>query len=686
MQKKLSVRKRLVISFLILFGLCGAAVLSVSSITLTNGLTSYYEKEFATKVHLLEADFTKNQQTLQNVLVWLNNDGEGLHVILNNDAGEAVRKAKFVVSSGQADSLVFFDANGMDIVTGKAAEPAEQVAAILHNQVINDKLITDSRFSLFFGRPIIENNRLIGGMIVTRELGTAKAIDSYKKSFDSEVSYFCGSSRVMTTLSGPDGKRAIGTALDNKAIIAAVIDRGEIYVGVNSIQGKKYETLYVPLKDRFDVTKGMFFIGEPLDRILVVASDLYRLQSLLLSLAGIIIVIVGGLIINQIMLKPLSAIGGALNNLASDHADLTQRIKASKDDEFGEIAGDVNALMDGMKNLVFDMRAVHAVLDEVVEELGANAEESASATTQILTNVENVRTQAGRQNENIQRTNATLRSSADTVGSLDSLIQNQGAGITQSSASIEEMVGSISSVSASVAKMSEKFRVLLETSMSGKEKQSAVDARVQAIVEQSRVLLDANATIAKIAAQTNLLAMNAAIEAAHAGEAGAGFSVVADEIRRLAETSSDRSKAINSELKKISSSIDAVVSSSRESQDAFSLVVADIGETDRLVQEIDGAMEEQKGASRQILEALRDMNASAVSVQERSAQLRNGVSAVNGEMESLAEKAGSILGNMEEMSSGAREISQTAHDVAEMAVKTKESIQRMESYLGKYNI
>jgi len=523
-------------------------------------------------------------------------------------------------------------------------------------------------------------------VIATRELGTEKAIDAYKKMLDSDVSYFFGTKRVMTSLVDAKGNRAVGSNLENETITKKVLGSGKQYVGTNEIMGRKYQTLYVPLMDRLGVPKGMFFIGQPFDRILSVAAELYRVQALLLALAGIVIVIVGGLIINQIMLKPLSSIGGALNNLASDHADLTLRIKASKDDEFGEIAGDVNALMDGMKNLVFDMRAVHAVLDEVVEELGANAEESASATTQILTNVESVRTQTGRQNENILRTNETLRASADTVGSLDALIQNQSAGITESSASIEEMVGSISSVSASVGKMSEKFRALRETSMSGKEKQSAVDARVQAIVEQSRILLDANATIAKIAAQTNLLAMNAAIEAAHAGESGAGFSVVADEIRRLAETSSDRSKAINSELKKIASSIEAVVSSSRESQEAFSLVVADIGETDRLVQEINGAMDEQKGASRQILEALRDMNVSAASVQERSGQLRNGVSAVNGEMNSLAEKAGSILGNMEEMSSGAKEISQTAHDVAEMAAKTKESIQRMESYLGKYNI
>ena len=374
----------------------------------------------------------------------------------------------------------------------------------------------------------------------------------------------------MTSLVDAKGNRVVGTNLENEKITKKVLDLGEQYVGTNEIMGKKYQSLYFPLMDRLGVTRGMFFIGQPFDRILSVAAELYRVQALLLALTGIVLVIVGGLIINSIMLKPLASIGSALQNLASDHADLTLRINVSKNDEFGEIATDVNALMDGMKNLVFDMRAVHGFLDGIVEELGANAEESASATTQILTNVESVRTQAGRQNENILRTNETLRASADTVGSLDVLIQNQSAGITESSASIEEMVGSISSVSASVAKMSEKFRALRENSMSGKEKQSAVDARVQAIVEQSRILLDANATIAKIAAQTNLLAMNAAIEAAHAGDAGAGFSVVADEIRRLAETSSDRSKAINSELKKISSSIEAVVSSSRESQEAFS--------------------------------------------------------------------------------------------------------------------
>ena len=115
------------------------------------------------------------------MLVWLTGDESAANIILARDSGEAVRKAKFVASSGQADSIVFFDNRGTDIVTGKFAEPEDTVPLVLRGQPVNDKLLSASRFTLVVGIPISSKGRLIGGVIATRELGTEKALDAYKK-------------------------------------------------------------------------------------------------------------------------------------------------------------------------------------------------------------------------------------------------------------------------------------------------------------------------------------------------------------------------------------------------------------------------------------------------------------------------------------------------------------------------
>jgi methyl-accepting chemotaxis protein len=566
------------------------------------------------------------------------------------------------------------------------AEPASFVSAALEGRSLSGKDIRPDGFSLVSVCPVLSRGAIIGGIMACYDLGTPVSLIGFRDQFDSEITYFYGSNRVVTTLNDASGKNLAGSALDNPEIVKTVLEGGEDYLGEGSVSGKKYLVLYMPLKDQQNATRGMFFLGKPLDRVLVLVSELYRVQALLLVLTGLVLLVVSALIVNRLVVTPISRIGAAVHNLSSGHADLTYRIPVKDGDSFGSIAVDINSFLDILQKLIGDIKNVQNARLQVVEELGANATESASATTQIMTNIETVRRQSTSQDESIHRTHGVLSRSADTVTALNELILQQGAGITQSSAAIEEMVGNIGSVSTSISKMSSRFRDLLDTSQAGKEKQAAVGLRVQNIVEQSRILMDANSTIAKIAAQTNLLAMNAAIEAAHAGEAGAGFSVVADEIRRLAETSSERSKAINAELKKIAGSIDEVVASSRDSGDAFSLIVKDIGDTERLVREIDSAMEEQKSASRQILEALRDMNASAMSVQEHSGILNEGIGTVTAAMDALSLQSRTVLGSMEEMAAGAKEISTTAHEVSGLAEKTRHSVGVMDGYLCQFTL
>ncbi|MDE7139688.1 MAG: methyl-accepting chemotaxis protein, partial [Treponemataceae bacterium] len=201
---------------------------------------------------------------------------------------------------------------------------------------------------------------------------------------------------------------------------------------------------------------------------------------------------------------------------------------------------------------------------------------------------------------------------------------------------------------------------------------------------QSELLSEANLAIASIAAQTNLLAMNAAIEAAHAGDAGKGFSVVADEIRKLSETSSTQSRSIGEQLTKIHDAIGEVVASSNEASEAFTTVSAHIKQTDELVRQIKYAMEEQNSGSRQIGDAIRNMNDSTVEVQKASKEMSQSNERIMSEMQSLQESTQTMQTGMNEMKNGARKINETGNALAGISGDVQKAINKIGSQIDRF--
>ncbi|MDR0707660.1 MAG: methyl-accepting chemotaxis protein [Treponema sp.] len=227
---------------------------------------------------------------------------------------------------------------------------------------------------------------------------------------------------------------------------------------------------------------------------------------------------------------------------------------------------------------------------------------------------------------------------------------------------------------------------LAKASETGRRGLERVVADMQEIARESQALLEINAVIQNIASQTNLLSMNAAIEAAHAGEAGKGFAVVADEIRKLAEDSSGQSHTIAAALQKIKGAIDTISQSIPVMLKEFERIsggVALVSNQEGLVR---SAMEDQEAGSRIILEEIDRLKNITELVKTASTEIAAEGTEVKGQSAILERISGEINSGMNEMAQGAALIVNAANHVNDISGANHESITTLNGEIAKFKV
>ncbi|MCQ2596596.1 MAG: methyl-accepting chemotaxis protein [Treponema sp.] len=402
------------------------------------------------------------------------------------------------------------------------------------------------------------------------------------------------------------------------------------------------------------------------------------------TILAIILFAITSFLMGTRIAKPIIKTVDFTKSLAEGEGDLTLQIQTKETNEVGDLVHYFNEFISSQRAMISDLKKSEEELNIIGQELHSSAQESASSIAQIMANIEGVRHQTETQAQTFDEVINLINMNISKIHELDSLISQEAESISDSSCAIEEMVGNINSVTDNVEKMAREFNDLESVSREGLSQQNDVSDKVAAMVEQSKILLEANTTIANVAEQTNLLAMNAAIEAAHAGEAGKGFSVVADEIRKLAENTSDQSAAIGQELQLISKTINEVVFSSDKSRTAFDSVQSKIGKTNELVRQISSAMDEQALASKQVLESLKTMTANSNVVNSTASELEKDSINIQSSLADLNQVVTTVNGSMDEMAIGAREINNSAQHISDMANNTQDNINILHALIHRF--
>jgi methyl-accepting chemotaxis protein len=375
----------------------------------------------------------------------------------------------------------------------------------------------------------------------------------------------------------------------------------------------------------------------------------------------LVFVIFGGFIFT--LLKPLINLEGTAAALAD--MDFTVDIGRIRTDEIGSIQRALIKIRDSLRKAMDDLNGHLSDVTANSERLNMVIVKSSGALGTITGNMDAMRSETDTQMESVSQASNAVGEIVKSIDSLNRAVQTQAAHITQSSAAIEQMVANIASIRSVVSGVSRTTDTLRKSSSDGHSMLIKLTEAVDHIQEQSATLQNANKTIADIAEQTNILAMNAAIEAAHAGETGKGFAVVAGEIRKLAELSGKESNAISEEIKKIERGIEQITGVSNQTVGAMDTIFTEIKAMDASFAQVNHAVEEQSAGGSQILTALK-------TIQEMTVQVRDGADTIHRQSGSIHEEMSTLRRISQNVTTRAHEVETASGNIASFLENAKD--------------
>ena len=386
------------------------------------------------------------------------------------------------------------------------------------------------------------------------------------------------------------------------------------------------------------------------------------------------------------VLNPLGLLADTLKDIATGDADLTRRLEEKGGGEIAAASRYFNQTMEQFRKIIAQIRKQASELSDIGSNLASNMTQTASSMNEIAANIQSIKGRVLNQSASVTQTNSTMEQVTNNINRLSGQVERQTDAVSQSSSAIEEMLSNIQSVTATLVKNATNVRELQGSAEEGKTSLQEVAEDIKEIARESEGLLEINSVMEGIASQTNLLSMNAAIEAAQAGDAGKGFAVVADEIRKLAVSSSEQSNTIAVVLKKIKDSIDKITLSTEKVMQKFESINNGIKIVTEQEEVIRHAMEEQSKGSKQILLASGQVSEITQQVKDGSIEMLDGSREVIAESKNLEMSTQEITNGMNEMAAGAQQVNQAVNTVNELSGRNRENIDSLTRAISQFKV
>lgn len=483
------------------------------------------------------------------------------------------------------------------------------------------------------------------------------------------------------------GKRAPEWDSDEQFAVLAALASGESFVKVTYSVSLNKNTLksFVPIFVGNDPSPWMYGVVVPEDEPLLAVRDLI-FRSSLVMVGGLIVLLVLTWLQVSALLKPLETTRKALEDIATGEGDLTRRLVVKSRNELGALADSFNSFVTNLGNIIMSVRREMDGLRSLGTELSQTIQQTSVAVNQIDGNLASVGTSMERQGQAVSEVSTAVEQIVGNIGSLDKLIAEQSQHVSSAVSAVEEMVANLSSISKNIDHNMEATTRLQDVSERGYSSLNSVMETVRMIAQQGEGLEETNSVINTIASQTNLLAMNAAIEAAHAGDAGRGFAVVADEIRKLAEDTAARSKDISRVLADLKTQIEQGVGLSKEAGDLFESVRVSVQEVATRQNSIRNALEEQNSGNQVVLESMQRLQRIGDEVSSGSREMTGGSDAILRSVHALADASAEVRGAQDEITTGTAEINRAMAQAAGLGSSTMTGIEQVDESLSRFKL
>lgn len=414
--------------------------------------------------------------------------------------------------------------------------------------------------------------------------------------------------------------------------------------------------------------------------------NIHRTRQIIITVFFIFAGLVLMLFFVRLIFGRLAIINDILTEISEGEGDLTRKIAISHDDEIGQMGKQFNKTLEKIKHLVVAIKARTSSLSDIGNDLSDHMNETTTDIKLITENILSIKGEVINQSASVVETHATMEQVSINIDKLNSNVEMQTVSVSDSSAAVEEMLANIQSVATTLVKNAENVNELAAASEVGRAGLEEVSRDIQEIEKESEGLLKINSVMENIASQTNLLSMNAAIEAAHAGEKGRGFAVVAAEIRKLAVSSGDQSKIISDVLKKMKAAIDKITKSTGTVLQEFEAINSRIKTVSNQEENIRNTMEEQGKKSQEILDAISRLNELTQQVKEGSDQMFEGSKEVIHESSNLGKMTQKVSSEINEIAAGADHINASVGKVNEISHANKQHIDALVSEVAKFKI
>nr|WP_318741586.1 methyl-accepting chemotaxis protein [uncultured Treponema sp.] len=391
------------------------------------------------------------------------------------------------------------------------------------------------------------------------------------------------------------------------------------------------------------------------------------------------------LIVLKEMKNRLAATSELVTNLA-DTGDITKRIDVSMQDDIAVLISSLNFFLDKLEGIIMNLSTDSSAVSDTANILEESAAKSVESLKVVKEAVAFIDSEDKNNNESIKKAYTDIQSVKDDAERVEKHIRNQASAMNETSEAVAKMNESIENV-ANISLMANQISDKLKrTSEMGTE---AIQTAVNAISEIQGASVQIQGIIKmiqKIASQTNLLSMNASIEAAHAGSFGAGFAVVADEVRSLANTSSKNAKTIKDYMNEMSQKIDNGVSAIQKAGLAFNQIGSDVDETVRIVEQIRQATELQKIGAADTLQSTQTVVEAINQIEEVAKQQRQHADAVYTVMLNVVNSSQEITNALEKTSESIECVSVNLTDVEDCSRINKVSVESMNDHINLFKL